>query len=248
MTGSPHIDGIAPLRMLVALPTSFTMLEQTIVGNEAVSRLLLACLLGGLVGLEREAKHRAAGVRTNLLICMGCAFFTILSGVLAGDGNPNKGQVASNIVQGIGFLGAGLIIHTRSRVNGLTSAAGVFVVASIGMACGAGLYGAAAVATVIALVGLELVGFLEQRWNLKVYPMIYEARGKDETGMLASILEAMDSEKERLSEVDKNAIGDMHRISFSLITTRRQHERLQTRLTTEQAIDDLKTYRDPEED
>ena len=75
-----------------------------------------------------------------MLICMGAALFTMLSLVIAGDAGPNKGQVASNIVQGIGFLGAGLILHTRSRVLGLTSAATVWVVAAIGMACGAGLY------------------------------------------------------------------------------------------------------------
>ena len=83
--------------------------------------------------------------------------------MLAGDEHPNKGQVASNIVQGIGFLGAGLIIHNRSRVSGLTSAASVWVVASIGMACGAGLFAAATVAAVIVILALELVGFLERR-------------------------------------------------------------------------------------
>ena len=82
-----------------------------------------------------------------MLICMGAALFTMLSAVLAGEGSPNSGQVASNIVQGIGFLGAGLILHTRNRVLGLTSAATVWVVAAIGMACGAGLYIEAAIAT-----------------------------------------------------------------------------------------------------
>jgi putative Mg2+ transporter-C (MgtC) family protein len=237
------MDSAFHLRLLTALPFDFGGLEQRLVGDDAVVRLLLACFLGGAVGLEREAKRRAAGLRTNLLICMGCAFFTLLSAVLAGEGSPNKGQVASNIVQGIGFLGAGLILHTRSRVSGLTSAASVFVVASIGMACGAGLYAAATIATVIVLLSLELVGFLEQRVNLKVYPLVYEARGGDETGMLISILDAMDQEKERLSSYDKDAIGSLQRVSFSLTATKRQHQRLQTRL-----LADLKIYRDPEED
>src|SRR6202020_2908093 len=118
---------------------SFSWLEQVVVVN-AIGRLLLACSLGGLVGLERELNPKSAGVRTNLLICMGAGFFTLLSAVIAGDGSANRGQVASNIVQGIGFLGAGLILHNRSRVSGLASAASVWVVASIGMACGAGFY------------------------------------------------------------------------------------------------------------
>jgi putative Mg2+ transporter-C (MgtC) family protein len=115
-------------------PPSISWLDQTNFMNGAIGRLLLACLLGGLVGLERETKRKAAGVRTNLLIAMGCAFFTMLSIVLAGEGNMDKSRVASNIVQGIGFLGAGLILHNRSRISGMTSAAAIFAVASIGMA------------------------------------------------------------------------------------------------------------------
>ena len=159
--------------------------------------------------------RKAAGVRTNLLICMGSAFFTLLSAVLAGDANPDKGRVASNIVQGIGFLGAGLILHNRSRVSGLTSAASVFVVASIGMACGAGLYAAAAVAAMIVIVALEAVGFLERSANLKIYPLIYEARGRDQTRMLESILDAMDKAGERLAGVDTDSIGELQRVSFA---------------------------------
>ena len=187
-------------------------------------------------------------LRTNLLICMGCAFFTLLSGVLAGDNSPNRGQVAANIVQGIGFLGAGLIIHNRSRVSGFASAAGVFVVASIGMACGAGLYGPAIIATVIVVLSLVLVGSLERRINLKIYPQLYEARGSDATGMLLSILDAMDKEKERLGTVDRNTIGTLERISFTLTATKKQHERLLARLGAEPSIDVLKIFHDPEED
>ncbi|HEY9127178.1 MAG TPA: MgtC/SapB family protein, partial [Acidobacteriaceae bacterium] len=106
----------------ISAPFNFQQWEQNVVSSDAVFRLLVAAALGAVIGIEREWKSRAAGVRTNLLICMGCAFFTLLSGVLAGDASPNKGQVASNIVQGIGFLGAGLILHNRDRVSGLASA------------------------------------------------------------------------------------------------------------------------------
>lgn len=232
----------------IAQPFHFDSIEQMLVVNHAIGRLLLACLLGGLVGLEREVNRKAAGLRTNMLICMGCAFFTLLSAVLAGDTNPDKGRVASNIVQGIGFLGAGLILHNRSRVSGLTSAASVFVVASIGMACGAGLYATAAAGTVIVILALEAVGFLERRANLKIYPLIYEARGRDQTQMLQSILDAMDKARERLAAVDRDTIGDLQRVSFPLTATKKQHERLRTELLAEPAIDALLTFRDPEED
>jgi putative Mg2+ transporter-C (MgtC) family protein len=231
-----------------ALPFSFDRLQQLVVVNGAIGRLLTACLLGGVIGLEREINRKSAGVRTNLLICMGAAFFTLLSAVLAGDASPNKGQVASNIVQGIGFLGAGLIIHNRSRVSGLTSAASVWVVASIGMACGAGLYAAAAVAAIIVILALELVGFLERRGNLKGYPLVYEARGRDQTQMLTSILDAMDKTRERLCNVERDAIGELQRVSFAVIATNRQHQHLKEKLRAEPAIETLLTFRDPEED
>ena len=231
-----------------AQPFSFDRLQQIVVVNGAIGRLLVACLLGAAVGLEREFNRKAAGVRTNLLICMGAAFFTLLSAVLAGDANPDKGRVASNIVQGIGFLGAGLILHNRSRVSGLTSAASIFVVASIGMACGAGLYAAAVVAALIVIVALEAVGFLERRANLKAYPLVYEARGRDQTLMMESILDAMDKAGERLAGVESDSIGDLQRVTFTLAATNKQHERLRGKLLGQQAIDALFTFRDPEED
>ena len=119
--------------MLATLSTHFSAIEQLAFSQSTTTRLLMACAMGGVIGMEREWRHKASGLRTNMLICMGAALFTMMSEVLAGDGNPNKGQVASNIVQGIGFLGAGLILHTRNRVLGLTSAATVWVVAAVGM-------------------------------------------------------------------------------------------------------------------
>jgi len=231
-----------------AQPFDFDRLQQIVVVNGAIGRLLVACLLGGAVGLEREFNRKAAGVRTNLLICMGAAFFTLLSAVLAGDGNPDKGRVASNIVQGVGFLGAGLIIHNRSRVSGLTSAASIFVVASIGMACGAGLYAAAILATFIVILALEIVGLLERRANLKIFPLIYEARGKNQPRMLESILDAMDKAGERLAGTECDAIGKMQRVSFSLTATSRQHERLRDKLLGKPGIEALYTFRSTEED
>lgn len=233
---------------LFSPPFNFGALEQSVVSGDALGRLLLACALGGLIGIEREWKSRSAGVRTNLLICMGCAFFTLLSAVLAGDGNPDKGRVAANIVQGIGFLGAGLILHNKNRISGLASAASIFVVASIGMACGAGLFLPAIIATLIVLFALLLIGFIEWRVNLKAYPVIYEVRGTDATGMLLCVLHAMDHMKERLGNVDSDSIGALQRISFSVTATKRRHELMAAHLRAEASIDVLKTFRDPEED
>lgn len=231
-----------------AQPFNFSWLQQGVVAGGAIGRLLFACLLGAVIGLQRELKRKAAGVRTNLLICMGAAFFTLLSAVLAGDANPDKGRVASNIVQGIGFLGAGLILHNRSRVSGLTSAASVWVVASIGMAAGAGLYAAAGIATAVVILALEIVGLIERRGNLKDYPLVYETRGRDQNLMLTSILDAMDRCGERLSGVERDSIGDLQRVSFVLMTTAKKHVELRDYLKREPAIELVHTFRDPEED
>jgi putative Mg2+ transporter-C (MgtC) family protein len=231
-----------------AQPFNFGSLEQNLVSDASVDRLLIACLLGGLVGIEREWKGQSAGVRTNMLICMGCAFFTLMSAVLAGDTGTNKGQVASNIVQGIGFLGAGLILHNKDRVSGLASAASIFVVASIGMACGAGLFAPAVIATIIVLTAMAAIGFVELRVSLKSYELIYEARGSDLTGMLTAILDAMDQEQQRLGKVNRDEFGTLQRVSFLHSATKRRHEKLKSRISAEPCIDVLKTFRDPEED
>jgi putative Mg2+ transporter-C (MgtC) family protein len=233
---------------LLPVPFEFDKLQQMVVANGAIGRLLLACLLGGAVGLSRELKGKSAGVRTNLLICMGAAFFTLLGEVLAGDTGTNKGQVASNIVQGIGFLGAGLILHNRSRVSGLASAASIWVVASIGMACGAGLYVAAAIGAIIVIFALLVVGFLEQSASLKSYPVTYEARGRDQPRMMQSILDAMDHAGQRLSDVQTDAIGELQRVSFPLAATKRQHERVRAELSARPDIDKVFTFRDAEDD
>jgi putative Mg2+ transporter-C (MgtC) family protein len=116
------------------------------------------------------------------------------------------------------------------------------------MACGAGLYAAAIVAAVTVVLALKIVGFLERRASLKGYPLVYEARGRDQTLMLYSILDAMDKARERLYNVERDTIGELQRVSFALVATKKQHERLRQELLAEPAIDALFTFRDPEED
>jgi len=237
------------IALLQSIPSfHFNEVQQELFASGVVKRLLVASLLGAIVGLDREYHHKPSGLRTNLLICFGCALFTFLSAVLAGDANPDKGRVASNIVQGIGFLGAGLILHNRNRVSGLTSAATVFVVASIGMACGAGLYIAAVLATVVVLIALESVGILETRLNLKIYPLMYETRGRDEAHMMGDVLDAMDCENRRLNEVQRDVFNDVVRISFSVVATNKQHNGLQKCLREKKSIEKVLIFRDPEEE
>jgi len=123
-------------------------------GVEMILRLLLATALGAVIGYQRERAKKSAGLRTHVLICVGAALFTITSiyGFGAGD---DTARVAAGVVAGVGFLGAGAIIRGgEGIVAGLTTAATIWAVAGIGLAAGAGLYLASAVATAIVLVVL----------------------------------------------------------------------------------------------
>src|SRR5947208_14461994 len=141
-------------------------------------KLLLAAALGGFIGLEREAKHRPAGLRTNLFICMGAAMFTLLSDQIAGQHAGDHTRIAAQIIPGIGFIGAGSIIHARGDlVTGITTASTIFVVASIGMAVGGDRYWIAIFATVLVIGVLLLLAGTEKFLNLKMMVHAYEVAG-----------------------------------------------------------------------
>ena len=116
--------------------------------------LLFAVVLGGAIGLEREINGKPAGLRTNIIICLGAAAFTLVAQRLGLDAPEAPGRVAAGIVTGVGFLGAGALIQEGSGVHGLTTAASIWLVASIGVACGMGYYLLAALTTFLALVAL----------------------------------------------------------------------------------------------
>ena len=143
----------------------------------SLTRLVLAAILGGAIGLEREFRHRPAGLRTNMFICFGAAMFTILSSGLAGVPS-DAARIAAQIIPGIGFIGAGSILHNRGLTTGLTTAATLFVVASVGMAAGGGLYVTAVFATLMVLMALFTLGHVERTFNLKLMLYSYEVTGR----------------------------------------------------------------------
>jgi putative Mg2+ transporter-C (MgtC) family protein len=116
--------------------------------------LFLAVLFGAVIGAERQLSGKAAGLRTNILICLGAAIYTIVSREMGGGHTDSITRIAAQVVTGIGFLGAGAIIQDRGGIHGLTTAATIWLVASIGMGCGAGFYLLAFVATAFAIVVL----------------------------------------------------------------------------------------------
>src|SRR5439155_4108603 len=124
-------------------------------------RLFLAAGLGAAIGVERELRQKAAGLRTNILIALGSALFTVVSLELAqAGGTPDR--IAAQIVSGIGFLGAGSILRSGRSVHGMTTAATIWVNAAVGMASGAGLYMIATAGTIITLIILALLPFVER--------------------------------------------------------------------------------------
>jgi putative Mg2+ transporter-C (MgtC) family protein len=134
------------------------------IGNgEMIIRLLLAGLFGALIGIEREYRSKAAGLRTHLLVSIGSALLMLLSQYgFGGQGDPAR--VAAQIVSGIGFIGAGAIIMDRRQaVHGLTTAAGIWVASAIGMTTAAGMYVLSATATGLLLFGLEIAVFAFHR-------------------------------------------------------------------------------------
>ena len=128
--------------------------------------LFVAALLGGIIGLEREYREKAAGLRTHFLVALGSALFMIVS-AYGFDGALTNSQmrldvsrIAAQVVSGIGFIGAGTIIFQKNSVHGLTTAACVWVTAAIGLTCGAGMYLLAVSATLLVLIGLEAFNYL----------------------------------------------------------------------------------------
>ena len=128
--------------------------------NELIIQFLLATLWGGIIGAEREYRSKSAGFRTMIMISLGACFFTIISKWIGAPNNPDR--IASNIVSGIGFLGAGVIFRGDNRINGITTAATIWVVAAVGMGIGAGYYFAAACSSIFMILTLAILPYLEQ--------------------------------------------------------------------------------------
>lgn len=142
---------------------------------ELIIRLAVAAALGGLIGLEREYRAKEAGLRTHFLVALGSALFMVISlygfdAVVAhwgADASFDPSRVASQVVPGIGFIGAGTIIFQKHVVRGLTTAAGLWVTAAIGLTCGSGLYVLALAATVLVLICLEAMSLFHDRFGYR---------------------------------------------------------------------------------
>jgi putative Mg2+ transporter-C (MgtC) family protein len=213
--------------------------------SKILIRLILAAFLGGIIGLERELKHRPAGLRTNMFICFGAAMFTVLSLELA-TGNEAT-RIASQIIPGIGFIGAGSILRDKGGVTGLTTAATIFVVASIGMACGGGLYGLAIFATALIFFALRALGWMERRLNLKPLIVNYSiVTDRPTQEIVAEINKALEDQDQELSSLRLSKVDGNERVAFSVGATRSEHQELLNRLRRSEDLRNLEASPGPE--
>jgi putative Mg2+ transporter-C (MgtC) family protein len=190
--------------------------------SSTILRLCLAAFLGGVIGLERELHHKPAGLRTNMFICFGSAMFTILSVELAGEFVGDHTRIAAQIIPGIGFIGAGSILHSRGSVTGLTTAATLFVVASIGMAAGGGLYIPAIFATLILFMALEVLGWFETHFNLKPLLTTYEVMGDSVDHIMLEVNRVLEDAHKIMQSVQVARADSKFRIIFRVDGTRRE--------------------------
>lgn len=210
--------------------------------TSSVARLLLAALLGGIVGLERTIHRKPAGIRTTMFICMGAAMFTIMSDVIPDPTVGDRTRIASNIVQGVGFLGAGAILHSKGGVSGLTTAATIWVVASIGIAAGAGHYLLATFSTVIILIALNVLGYVEAKFGLKNVTMSYEIKGKSAPEILEDLNEILQESHHAMQDLQVGRAQDVSRVFFNLTCTVPQHEKLQAQMKMRPEFESVMTF------
>ncbi|HEY1937867.1 MAG TPA: MgtC/SapB family protein [Candidatus Angelobacter sp.] len=211
--------------------------------SKTMVRLVLAAVLGGIIGLERELKRRPAGLRTNMFICFGAAMFTILSTELAGEwGIGDHTRIAAQIIPGIGFIGAGSILHDKGGVSGLTTAATLFVVASIGMAAGGGLYLMAIFSTMLIYLALHVLGFLERQFNLKPLYMNYSIlSGKTADDLVAEVNAILEDQGKEMQAMRLSRSGENEKLVFRVDGTRHEHKQLMDRLRQSADLGSLET-------
>jgi putative Mg2+ transporter-C (MgtC) family protein len=202
--------------------------------HEILVRLTFAAAMGAVIGIERVVRKRPAGVRTSLFVCVATALFTILSNELAHRfGDTSGTRIASNIVQGIGFLGAGAILRGPGGVLGMTTAATIFVEAAIGMAAGGGMYAVAGYSTGLVLFGLTVIGWAERFFNLKCRLMVFRFTTSHADSVSTEIQRLMASLKIPMQHLRVSMAGTASIVEFEADVSHKQEEKILAQLHRE---------------
>lgn len=208
--------------------------------REIFLRLTVAAVLGAVIGIERDLKRRPAGMRTSCFVCLATALFTILSGEIARLlGDTGSTRIASNIVQGIGFLGAGAILREAGGRVGMTTAATIFVEAAIGMAAGGGLYKVATFSAGLVLFGLVCLGWIAQRFDLKCRPMVFRFTTSHADNVATEVQHLMADLKAPMQHFRVSMAGSSSIVEFESIVSHSQQEKILTQLSRQGVITEV---------
>jgi len=203
-------------------------------------KLLLAVFLGGCIGVEREMRDKPAGLRTNVLICLGSTLFMSISVRMASVFGGDPTRIAAQIITGIGFLGAGAVLHSHGFVIGLTTAATIWLVAGIGMALGAGFYGTAVFTTLMGIITLTLLSFVERRIeNKRVFNYTVIATNLDKA--LSSIKQALEEFSTLTPSFNFQRKDSHYRIWFNVMVSREQNLKIIEKLSHIDEITQVET-------
>ncbi len=200
--------------------------------TEVAVKLLVAIVCGGAIGMERELSRKPAGLRTNVLICMGATLFMITSRHISG-GAPytDPARLVAQVVAGVGFIGAGVILQSRGSVTGLTTAATIFIVTAVGIAIGDGMFVTAALATGFVIGVLVLLRPLERSVVRRRRLYEYKFKTYQPATALSRLLDLLEEEGLRLEDFSVREDADgAHEVSFSVVTSLRGNSRLIERL------------------
>jgi putative Mg2+ transporter-C (MgtC) family protein len=200
--------------------------------SSIVARLLWAALLGAIIGVERNVRRRPAGMRTSLCVSVGSALFTILSIEIARrTGDASTTRIASNIVQGIGFLGAGAILRERGSVTGLTTAAAIFGIAAMGMAAGGGLFAVAGITCALLLSALVFLIYVENLLDLKPRYMLFRISTDTGTDLVSEIHRLFNDLDIALDNFQVSMAGAKNLIQFDADVNKRKQEKIFVAIT-----------------
>jgi putative Mg2+ transporter-C (MgtC) family protein len=198
---------------------------------EIILRLSFAACLGASIGVERDVHRRPAGIRTSLFVCLGSALFTILSNEIAHRFGDSSGtRIASNLVQGIGFLGAGAILRESGTLVGMTTAATIFVEAAIGMAAGGGLYAVAGCSTGIVLFALVVLGWIARWTNLKPRMTALRITASHAEGLVSEIQRLLADLKITPQHFRVSMVGSNSIVEFDTDLKHQEQEKIIERL------------------
>lgn len=207
----------------------------------SLARLVLAAILGAAVGLERELAGKPAGLRTTILICVGATMFTDLSLSIASFGTgggfrSDPARLAAQIIPGIGFIGAGAILHSRGRVTGVTTAATLWVVTAIGIGVGAGEYVQAIGTTVLVLATLLLLGRLDRIIHRRLSHRRYTAAVDPDTRAFEEMVAHFSGGRARLKVETVEKLGHEVEVTFRMAGPHDEHEALMKHMLHEKGI------------